>query len=146
LRKSEKSILLPDFLTKHKMNVTTERKKFAFEYIINASPEFLYTYISTASGLAGWFADDVKINGDIYTFMWEGSEEKARLVNKRMNKFVKFQWLAREGEYMTIEINMDDLTGDVALVITDFENENELHEARMIYDVSLDRLKQMIGG
>jgi len=128
------------------MNVTTERKKFAFEYIINASPEFLYTYISTASGLAGWFADDVKINGDIYTFMWEGSEEKARLVNKRMNKFVKFQWLAREGEYMTIEINMDDLTGDVALVITDFENENELHEARMIYDVSLDRLKQMIGG
>jgi len=137
---------LPDFLIKYKMDVTTERKKFAFEYIINASPEFLYTYISTASGLAGWFADDVKINGDVYTFMWEGSEEKARLVNKRMNKFVKFQWLGRENEYMTIEVNMDDLTGDVALVITDFENENELHEARMIYDVSLDRLKQMIGG
>ncbi len=137
---------MPDFLIKYKMDVTTERKKFAFEYIINASPEFLYTYISTASGLAGWFADDVKINGDVYTFMWEGSEEKARLVNKRMNKFVKFQWLGRENEYMTIEVNMDDLTGDVALVITDFENENELHEARMIYDVSLDRLKQMIGG
>ena len=128
------------------MNITTERKKFAFEYIINASPEFLYTYISTPTGLAGWFADDVKINGDIYTFIWEGSEEKAKLANKRINKFVKFQWLDRENESMTIEINQDDITGDVALVITDFEYENEMHEARMIYDVSMDRLKQMIGG
>ena len=128
------------------MNITTERKKFAFEYIINASPEFLYTYISTPTGLAGWFADDVKINGDIYTFIWEGSEEKAKLANKRINKFVKFQWLDRENESMTIEINQDDITGDVALVITDFEYEHEMHEARMIYDVSMDRLKQMIGG
>lgn len=124
-----------------------ERVKFTLEYIFNSSPEFLYSYISTASGLAIWFADDVQINGDIYTFIWEGSEEKAKLLSKRINKYVKFQWMNREnGEYFSFEIDQDDLTGDVALVITDFENADELHEAQMIYDVSIDRLRQTIGG
>lgn len=123
------------------------RKKFTIEYIINSSPEFLYSYISTASGLATWFADDVRINGDIYTFIWEGSEEKAKLINKRLNKYVKFQWMERDAnEFFSFEIDQDDLTGDVALVITDYENENEMHEAQMIYDVSVDRLRQTIGG
>jgi uncharacterized protein YndB with AHSA1/START domain len=124
-----------------------ERVKFTLEYIFNSSPEFLYSYISTASGLAIWFADDVQINGDIYTFIWEGSEEKAKLLSKRINKYVKFQWLDRDNnEYFSFEIDQDALTGDVAIVITDFENADELHEAQMIYDVSIDRLRQTIGG
>lgn len=124
-----------------------ERVKYTLEYIFNSSPEFLYSYISTASGLAIWFADDVQINGDVYTFIWEGSEEKAKLLSKRINKYVKFQWLDRDSsEYFAFEIDRDDLTGDVALVITDFENSDELHEAQMIYDVSIDRLRQTIGG
>jgi uncharacterized protein YndB with AHSA1/START domain len=124
-----------------------ERVKFTLEYIFNSSPEFLYSYISTASGLAIWFADDVQINGDIYTFIWEGSEEKAKLLSKRINKYVKFQWLDRDNnEYFSFEIDQDALTGDVAIVITDFENADELHEAQMIYDVSIDMLRQTIGG
>jgi uncharacterized protein YndB with AHSA1/START domain len=123
------------------------RTKFTIEYIVNASPGFLYSYLSTASGLATWFADDVRINGDIYTFAWEGSEDKAKLLNKRLNKYVKFQWLGRDdNEYFSFEINQDELTGDVAILITDYENESELHEAQMIYDVSIDKLRQTIGG
>ena len=124
-----------------------ERKRFTLEYPINSSPEFLYTYISTASGLAAWFADDVTIDGDIFTFIWEGSEERAKLVNKRNNKYVKFQWLDRgPDEYFTFEIDQDDLTGDVALVINDFEYPDEIKGTTMIYDVSVDKLKQTIGG
>ena len=123
------------------------RKKFVLEYPLNAGPEFLYTYISTASGLATWFADDVNINGDTFSFMWEGSSEKAKLVNKRTNKYVKFQWMDRDpDEYFTFEIDQDELTGDVALIISDYENEEDIKGATMIYNVSIDRLKGTIGG
>jgi uncharacterized protein YndB with AHSA1/START domain len=124
-----------------------DRIKFQIEYQINASPEFLNTYISSPSGLSEWFADDVNVNGDIYTFLWEGSEEKAKLMSKRTNKFVKFQWVDRpENEYFLFEIEQDELTGDVAMIVTDFEYEEEVKGTTMIYDVSIDKLRQTIGG
>ncbi len=123
------------------------RTKFTVEYMIKSSPEFLYTYISSPAGLSEWFADDVRLNGDIFTFEWEGSEEKAKLLSKRMNKFVKFQWVNKGAEeYFSFEIDQDDLTGDVALIITDFEDESSVREAELIYNVSVDRLRQTIGG
>jgi len=124
-----------------------ERKKYQLEYQINSSPEFLYTYISTPSGLCEWFADDVKVDGDNYTFLWEGSEEKARMLGKRTSKFAKFQWIDKpESEYFLFEIEKDELTGDVALIITDFEEADEIKGATMIYNVSIDRLREIIGG
>ena len=123
------------------------RKKFILEYHINASPEFLYTYISTAPGLADWFADDVKVNGESYTFTWEGSEEKAKLLSKRANKYVKFHWEERPAnEFFQFEIEQDELTGDVALIITDFEEASEIRSTTMIYNVCVDKLKETIGG
>src|SRR5438552_18833353 len=122
------------------------RSRFTLEYHVNASPEFLYTYISTAPGLADWFADDVKVSGENYTFVWEGSEERARLMSKRANKYVKFQWLDRpSNEFFQFEIEQDELTGDVALIITAFEEDKDKKSTRMIYDVCVDRLRQTIG-
>ncbi len=123
------------------------RARFTVEYMIKSSPEFLYTYISSPSGLSEWFADDVRLNGDVFTFEWEGSEEKAKLLSKRINKFVKFQWLNKgPEEYFSFEIDQDDLTGDVALIVTDFEDESSIREAELIYNVSVDKLRQTIGG
>ena len=123
------------------------RARFTVEYMIKSSPEFLFSYISSPSGLSEWFADDVRLNGDIFTFEWEGSEEKAKLLSKRINKFVKFQWLDKgPDEYFSFEIDQDDLTGDVALIVTDFEDESSIREAELIYNVSVDKLRQTIGG
>ncbi len=130
-----------------KKSAVVVRTKFSMEFMIKSSPEFLYTYISSPSGLSEWFADDVRLNGDIFTFEWEGSEEKAKLLSKRMNKFVKFQWLNKgPEEYFSFEIDQDDLTGDVALIITDFEEEASINESQMIYNVSVEKLRQTIGG
>ena len=139
-------LLPPDIMTEPE-NSMAERVKFQLEYQINSSPEFLYTYINTPSGLAGWFADNVDVDGDMYTFIWEGSEEQARLLGKRANKFVKFQWVDRpENEYFLFEIEQDELTNDVALIITDFEYPEEIKGTSMIYNVSIDRLRETIGG
>lgn len=128
------------------IEIMSERKRYSIEFPINSSPEFLYNYISTPSGLAAWFADDVNLDGDTFTFIWDGSEEKARMVNKRVNKFVRFSWLDREEENFTFEIQQDELTGDVALIVTDFEEPKEQDAAKMIYEVAIERLRQTIGG
>ena len=52
------------------------KTKFDIEYPITASPQLLYQYISTPSGLTEWFADDVNSRENFFTFIWGDSEEK----------------------------------------------------------------------
>ena len=54
-----------------------EKQKFHIEYLLKASPEMLYQYVSTPSGLAEWFADSVQSKGNLFTFTWAGSEGKS---------------------------------------------------------------------
>jgi uncharacterized protein YndB with AHSA1/START domain len=127
--------------------VMSHRKKYQVEHQLRANPDLIFNYISTPSGLATWFADDVNVEGEIFTFIWNGSDEKARLVRKKQGKMVKFQWLGREDdEFLLIEIQQDELTRDVALIITDFEDEDEINRAKMVWDVSVDKLRKTIGG
>ncbi|MGB0186699.1 MAG: START-like domain-containing protein, partial [Flavobacteriaceae bacterium] len=44
--------------------------KFELEFPIQASPQLLYNYISTPSGLSEWFADNVNSRGELFTFIW----------------------------------------------------------------------------
>ncbi|WP_373657448.1 START-like domain-containing protein, partial [Escherichia coli] len=37
----------------------SEKIKYEMEFPITASPQLLYQYISTSSGLSEWFADNV---------------------------------------------------------------------------------------
>ena len=53
------------------MNKTMEKIKIEIEYIINTSPIILFSCMSTPSGLSEWFANDVNIKDDMYTFFWE---------------------------------------------------------------------------
>ena len=50
------------------------KEKIELEYLINCSPKVLFNRLSTASGLAEWFADDVSVNGKKFTFFWEDAE------------------------------------------------------------------------
>jgi hypothetical protein len=123
------------------------RTKYSAEFPTRAKPELIYTYISTASGLQTWFADEVNVNGKIYTFIWDGAEEKAELVSKKINKMTKFKWLDRdEDEYVGFEIVRDELTDDVSLMVTDFEEEEDVEDAKAVWEVSMDQLKMTIGG
>ena len=58
-----------------------EKIKFEIEYIINTSPIILFSCLSTPSGLSEWFARDVNIKNDMYTFFWERSDESAKLLS-----------------------------------------------------------------
>ena len=126
-----------------------EKEKFQIEIPINSSKGVLFNIFSTPSGLSEWFCDDVNIKKDVHIFIWDGSEESARLISKKRDEFAKFRWLEDEEEginsFFEFRIKIDDLTGDTALVITDFAEEDELDDAKELWAAQVDRLKQVLG-
>lgn len=95
-----------------------DKIKFNIEFPIQASPQLLYQYISTPSGLSEWFADNVNSRGEFFTFIWDDSEEAAKLLSKKSGERIKFQWLADEEEginsHFEIRIQVDEITKDVS--------------------------------
>lgn len=125
-----------------------EKVKYELEFLINASKKILFNFISTPSGLAGWFADDVHIRGDIFTFKWDGSEEKAKLLTKKKDESVKFRWLSNESSdksYFELRMVNDPLTRQLILFVTDFAEEDEIDDAKMLWESQIDDLKNKLG-
>jgi hypothetical protein len=123
----------------------TDKTKIQLEYVLNCSPKVLYNWLSTASGLSEWFADDVKVKGKIFTFIWEGSEQIAEMALHKENKLVRFVWLDEDDSYFEFRITQDELTGDVSLIIIDFAEENEIEGTKGLWDTQIADLKHMLG-
>ncbi len=124
-----------------------DRKKIEIEYLLKTSPKILYNMISSPSGLSEWFADDVNIRGEILTFIWDGSEEKARILTKAKDQYVKYQWDYDEGEdmYFEFRIKIDPITREVGLYITDFVDEDDEDSARSLWESQLEDLRRVLG-
>ena len=124
-----------------------EKIKYEMEFPIQASPSLLYQYISTPSGLSEWYADNVNSRGEFFTFIWEGSEEKAKLVSKKSDERIKFKWIEDEYSpyFFELRIQVDDITKDVSLMITDFAEDDEVEEGKMLWDNMVSDLKQILG-
>lgn len=126
-----------------------DKIKFEIEFPIQASPQLVYQYISTPSGLSEWFSDNVNSRGELFTFIWDGSEEKAKLLSKKSGERVKFRWLEDEEDglssYFEIRIQVDEITKDVSLIVTDFAEDDEIEEAKMLWENQISDLKQVLG-
>ncbi|WP_258103406.1 START-like domain-containing protein [Marinoscillum sp. MHG1-6] len=125
------------------------KELFVGEYPINASKKMLYPYISTASGLSQWFADDVNINEDKqYTFIWDGDENKAKMVGSRVNSFARFEFDGEDDDeppYIEFRLEMNDLTQEVFIRISDY-SEIDQDELQELYESLVHDLKEIVGG
>jgi uncharacterized protein YndB with AHSA1/START domain len=124
------------------------RLKFELECTLNCSPKVLFSRLSTPEGLSEWFADNVNVDGDLFTFFWDNSESKARLSALKDNKLVRFEWLNLENEdenYFEFSIRMDELTGDLALIITDFAEADEKKDSINLWNSQIEDLKRLLG-
>ena len=123
--------------------------KYELEFPIHSSPQLLYQYIITPSGLSEWFSDNVNSRGEYYTFIWDDSEEHAKLVSKKTGEKVKFKWLDDEGNeteyYFELKIQVDEITNDVSLIVVDFSEEEELSENQLLWESLVSDLKHVIG-
>jgi len=124
----------------------SEKTKFELEFVIQSSPQLLYQYLSTPSGLSEWFADNVNSRGETFNFIWDGSEEQAKLVKRKSDEFVRFAWDDDESDsFFEMKIIVDEITKDVSLFITDFAEDDEIDEAKMLWENQVSDLKQVLG-
>ncbi len=121
--------------------------KFELEYVVRTSAGILYEFLTSPSGLSEWFADDVNIRDGIFTFYWDGSEQKARLLSFKDEKYVRMQWMDKpEGTYFEFRIDKDELTGDTSLIIIDFADEgSDMETSRLLWDSQVNKLLHVIG-
>ena len=132
-----------------KIYYMSSKVRFEIEFPINSSPQLLYQYISTPSGLSEWFADNVNSRGEFFTFIWNDSKEKARLASKKTGERVKFKWLDDTDKdtdyYFELRIMEDEITKDVSLVVSDFAEEDEIDESKLLWENQISDLKHVIG-
>lgn len=123
--------------------------RYEIEFAVNSSPQLLYQYISTPSGLSEWFADNVNSRGELFTFIWDDSKERARLASKKSNERVKFRWIDDQDKdtdyFFELRISEDEITKDVSLVVVDFAFEDELMESKQLWENQISDLKHVIG-
>lgn len=127
----------------------SEKRKIELEYLLKTSVKVFENLIFTPSGLAEWFADDINVKDDIYNFQWDGSDESARLISKRVGSHMKWQWLKDEEEgldtYFEIQYSVDPLTKALVLNIVDYADEEDYDEIKMLWESAVNELKRVLG-
>ncbi|MAW21349.1 MAG: hypothetical protein CMD16_03015 [Flavobacteriales bacterium] len=126
----------------------SELIRYKLEFPINSSVSILYKRLSNASGLAEWFADDVVLKDKTYTFSWDGFTQTAKILKKKENQFIRYKWEESDKaeDYFEFLIQIDNITSDVALIITDFaENNIEKEEQTKLWEKQVQSLKRAIG-
>jgi len=124
------------------------KEKFHIEYVLNnCSAAVLWDAISSAEGLAKWFADEVSVSGKTYSFSWNKTSADAELVLYRNGQYVRFHWEDDDFEksYFEFRISIDILTNDVTLTITDFCEPDEKTDAISLWQKQIEDLKRCIG-
>jgi len=123
------------------------KKKIELEYSVPSSPKVLFKRLSTDDGLAEWFADSVNAKDGKYTFSWEGEEQIAELISMGNNEHVRFRWEedVDEDYYFEFKMEKDPLTGEVALIITDFVDEDDEDDAIELWDKQIEELNSTLG-
>lgn len=115
------------------------------EYNFKCSAKFLFRFIANPSDLSEWFADDVKINKDMFTFVWGDSESNAKMTERKLNSHVKLVWEDNPEEFTEMRLMQDAMTGDLAMIVTEYCDEGEEEDTEALWDASIGELRNVIG-
>jgi len=143
-------LLLGAFRNCRDMENVDVNNKIELEFTLNTSQNILFNRLSTPSGLSEWFADDVNLDGDTFTFIWDNSESQAQMVHKKDNKSIRFRWIddgipLDEEAYFEFRISPDEITGGVALYVTEQLVDNDIEDAISLWNCQIAELKRILG-
>jgi uncharacterized protein YndB with AHSA1/START domain len=129
------------------------KNKFVADYQINASRKIVFQYLSTASGLEEWFAEEVRIDEDKnYIFHFDGEDHFAKLAVLRSNSHVKFDFfdpknpVSSDQSYIEFKLEENELTQSLFLKVIDYSNDYQEDELSAIWESMIAKLKEIIGG
>lgn len=121
---------------------------FKIEYQLKtASVNILWNSISNPLGLTEWFADGVTVNGTEYTFAWEKNEQTAYVVQTKPNVYIRYQWEEDldTDYYFELKIRTLEVTGELALIITDFAEADEKEDLILLWNKQIEVLRRKTG-
>jgi hypothetical protein len=123
----------------------TPLQKFTLEFPVNASPKVLFTLIGSVEGLSRWFADRVTSRDEIFVFEWEGSKQAACLVESKEFEFIRFRWAEdyHKGYDMEFRITHEPVSGQTALIISDYSELSDLDVSQMWWTNQVARLQRL---
>lgn len=124
------------------------KKNLCIEYLLKrASIPVLWKSIGTPLGLSEWFADGVTVEGDNYTFIWDGNKQIAKLLDLKVNSFIRFQWLEDEetDAHFEIRIVKEAITGQLSLLIIDYVAEEDREDLILLWNKQVEALKRKSG-
>jgi uncharacterized protein YndB with AHSA1/START domain len=130
-----------------KVKKAEPKGKFELEFLVKSSPTLLFDFLSTPSGLSEWFADDVDIRNEEFTFHWDGQVQRAKLLAYKQDHLLRLRWIDKnEDFYFEFRIEQDDMTGDVTLIVTDFgESEDDMRTSRLLWESQVNKLLKVLG-
>lgn len=119
---------------------------YTLEYPVRCSPGILYEFLRTPAGLQEWFADKVDERDGVFSFSWNGSDDKAELIDSEQDKFVRFRWshMAKD-EYFELSIEKSDITNQTILLVKDFADKKEIKDQSQLWESQLKELFHRLG-
>jgi uncharacterized protein YndB with AHSA1/START domain len=122
------------------------KQLYTLEYPVRCSPSILYEFLSTPAGLQEWFADKVDERDNVFFFSWNGSSQKAEVLESQEEKFIRFHWLdTPKEEYFEFSIEKSEITNQTILVVKDFAEKKEMKDQSMLWDYQVKDLFHRIG-
>jgi len=120
--------------------------KTQIEYPVKCKPALLFTYLTDPVFLSQWFADKVERHGETWTFNWNGELVEGEMIDRKINASVTFE-LDFHGpeEYIQLQIVVDAITEEIELLITDFCEEGEEEDLKLLWNTSIERLHRAVG-
>ncbi len=123
-----------------------QKQLYTLEFPVRCSPAILYEFLATPAGLQEWFADRVDERDNIFSFTWNGSAEKAEVLECEQDKFIRFHWLhAPKEEFFELRIEKSEVTNQTILVIKDFAEKKDIKDQSMLWDYQVKELFHRLG-
>lgn len=119
---------------------------YTLEYPVRCSPGILFEFLSTPAGLQEWFAEGVDERDGVFSFSWNGTEEYADLVDKELDKFIRFHWThSAKDEFFEFRIDKSEVTNQTILVVTDFAEKKEIKDQSQLWEYQVKELFHRLG-
>lgn len=124
----------------------SKKTRYTLEYPIRCSPVILFEFLTSPAALQEWFADKVDERDGVYSFSWNGNVEKADMLEKEQDKFIRFRWnhMAKD-EYFEFRIEKSEVSNQTILVITDFADKKDIKDQSQLWEHQVKDLFHRLG-
>src|SRR6202171_2114307 len=124
----------------------SKKQQFTLEYSLKCPPSILYDFLSTPAGLQEWFADKVDERDNVFSFSWNGTIDRAEVLESETKKYIRFHWSASpQEEFFEFRIEKSEGTNQTILSIRDFADKKDIKDQSQLWASQVKDLLHRLG-